>query len=548
MTNTPRQMQIFVSHSSADKLACDALVAALREAGADVWYDEHDLGVGVLRREIMKELAARPVTLILLSSAAFTSAWVQDECEWAYNLYRRKTERLILPIVVGQYKSDDFDTLLYLESMKRVEGPQNTPYPLAEIITRTLSLLALMAPEKTLEQESPQHGEALADLLIHGKALAAQTRYVDALPFFRSATMTNPHSIQAWSGLEFTLNNLQRFGEAQSAHEEAATLALSMGRQLSLAQDYTGLRLDRYEVIKQLAHGGNAWVYQAHDQMLDCPVAIKAIPNDVEESEDFVARFNREIEIARALSHPHIVEILDSGETEEIVYFAMPLLGGGSLQERLVKSTQLPVELAALYAAQMAHALHYAHENGVIHRDVKPSNMLFDHKNRNHLFLVDFGTAMIQGIRGMTKNGIAIGTPEYMSPEQSFGYELDSRSDIYSLGIVLYEMLAGRPPFKGQGPVAIMYQHVHVAPAYVRGYNPQVPKDLCHVIETALQKNRDERYATAEEFAQALHPFMGQFTEVRITVSGDQSSTSVHESRPSGHEPPSQADEHSVSK
>src|SRR5262249_39607372 len=116
-------MSIFVSHSSKDKAACDRLVAALREAGADVWYDEHNLGAGVLRREIMKELAARPIVLILLSKAAFASDWVQDECEWAYNLFKREPNRMILPVVVGVYEPRDFNTLLYLESMKRVEGP-----------------------------------------------------------------------------------------------------------------------------------------------------------------------------------------------------------------------------------------------------------------------------------------------------------------------------------------------------------------------------------------------------------------------------------------
>jgi hypothetical protein len=135
--------------------------------------------------------------------------------------------------------------------------------------------------------------------------------------------------------------------------------------------------------------------------------------------------------------------------------------------------------------------------------------MLFAKENPYHLLLADFGIAKIQGLRGMTKSGIAIGTPEYMSPEQAEGKESDPRSDIYSLGIVLYEMLAGRPPFKGQSPVAIMYQHVHVSPAYIRGYNTQAPVELCQIVETALRKHPDERFPTAEHLERALEPFLG---------------------------------------
>jgi serine/threonine protein kinase len=275
------------------------------------------------------------------------------------------------------------------------------------------------------------------------------------------------------------------------------------------SKDYIGLRLEQYELLEEIGHGGSARVYKARDHLTDLEVAVKIIPNDVEDRRDFIARFNREIEIVRTLAHPHIVEVYGFGETEEVVFLVMRLLDGGSLRSRLDASGQVPIGLAALYASQMARALHYAHLHGIIHRDVKPSNMLLAKQNPYHVLLADFGIAKIQGLRGMTKSGIAIGTPEYMSPEQAEGKESDPRSDIYSLGIVLYEMLAGRPPFKGQSPVAIMYQHVHVAPAYIRGYNPQAPVELCQVVETALRKDADERFPTAEHLARTLEPFLG---------------------------------------
>src|SRR5689334_13789174 len=285
------------------------------------------------------------------------------------------------------------------------------------------------------------------------------------------------------------------------------------------SKDYIGLRLEQFELLEEIGHGGSARVYRARDHLASRDVAIKIIPNDVEDRQDFIARFDREIEIVRALAHEHIVEVFGFGETEEVVFLVMRLLDGGSLRTKLDATGQLPVGLAALYASQMARALHYAHQHGIIHRDVKPSNMLFAKDNPFHLLLADFGIAKIQGLRGMTKSGIAIGTPEYMSPEQAEGKESDPRSDIYSLGIVLYEMLAGRPPFKGQSPVAIMYQHVHVAPAYIRGYNPQVPAELWQILETALRKHPDERFPTAEHMERALQPFQGFANQMVATQS-----------------------------
>jgi tetratricopeptide (TPR) repeat protein len=217
-------MKVFVSHSSADKAVCDALVAALRGAGADVWYDEHNLGAGVLRDEIMRELAARPVVVIILSKAAFASQWVRDECEWAYNLYRRKPERLILPVVAGTYDPDDFDKLMYLESMKRIEGPGNSPYPVDEIIARTLKLLALTPARQRPVEVAPQPAESLDDLLGQGKALSSQEKHAEALPFFQRATEIDPNSFDAWANLSHTLFELKYYSQALSAEERATIL------------------------------------------------------------------------------------------------------------------------------------------------------------------------------------------------------------------------------------------------------------------------------------------------------------------------------------
>ncbi len=191
------QMQVFLSHSSKDKGFADQLVAALRGAGADVWYDEHNLGAGVLRREINAQLAARPVVIILVSKAALTSQWVQDECEWAYNLYRRKPERLILPVVAAAYDPDDFDQMLFLESLKRVEAPHNQPFPAAEAIARTLRLLELTpAGQRPAPVAAPQPSESVDDLLTKGRALQAQRKLAEALPFFERAAKLDPNNFE----------------------------------------------------------------------------------------------------------------------------------------------------------------------------------------------------------------------------------------------------------------------------------------------------------------------------------------------------------------
>jgi tetratricopeptide (TPR) repeat protein len=224
MPDTPISLQVFVSHSWQDKAICDQVVIALRGAGADVWYDEHNLGAGVLRREIMKELAQRPVVLVMLSKAAFASEWVQDECEWAYNLYKRKPERLILPVIVGAFDRDDFDSFLYLESLTRIEAPGNRPYPVEELIARTLTLLALTPAGQQPVAVVPQTAESLNDLLTQGKALQAQKKHTEALPFFQRATQLDPNSFSAWFNLGYTLYELERYAEALPAYEHASRL------------------------------------------------------------------------------------------------------------------------------------------------------------------------------------------------------------------------------------------------------------------------------------------------------------------------------------
>jgi serine/threonine protein kinase len=162
---------------------------------------------------------------------------------------------------------------------------------------------------------------------------------------------------------------------------------------------------------------------------------------------------------------------------------------------------------AAAAIFQMCQALHHAHQNGIIHRDVKPSNMLIDAEDPRHLLLTDFGIAKLQGILGLTKSGTTIGTPEYMSPEQAEGKDIDQRTDVYALGCVLYELLAGRPPFVGSTSVSVLYQQVHVRPPHLRAFNADVPREVGRIVEQALAKRPEERFGTAALLAEALYPY-----------------------------------------
>ncbi|HEV2461118.1 MAG TPA: serine/threonine-protein kinase, partial [Ktedonobacterales bacterium] len=269
--------------------------------------------------------------------------------------------------------------------------------------------------------------------------------------------------------------------------------------------DLIGTQLGQYTIIEELGRGGSSRVYRAHDANLGRDVAIKVIQNDSDDRVGFVRRFQRELQAVAKLDHPNIVPVYDQGETQDFVYLVMQCVNGGTFRQRL--GAPLPVREAAMAACQMAQALHHAHTHGIIHRDVKPSNMLVDSEDPNHLLLTDFGIAKLQGMRGLTRTGTTIGTPEYMSPEQAEGKDIDPRADIYSLGCVIYESLTGRPPFVGSTPVSVLYQQVHSRPPYLRGFNPQAPRELVHIIEQALAKQPEERFGTADAFAEALAPF-----------------------------------------
>ena len=260
---------------------------------------------------------------------------------------------------------------------------------------------------------------------------------------------------------------------------------------------------DRYQIERELGSGGMARVYLAQDIKHDRQVALK-VPKQEIAATLGPERFLREIKIAAQLSHPHILPLYDSGEAEGFLYYVMPYVAGESLHQRLEREKQLRLDDALHFVRELADGLGYAHRVGVIHRDIKPENVLI---SEGHAVILDFGIARAITAAGgerLTQTGIILGTPYYMSPEQAGSESLDARSDIYSLGCILYEMLAGEPPFTGPTSQAILARHAADRVPSLRIVCSRVPAVVETAIEKALAKAPADRFATASEFAEAL--------------------------------------------
>ena len=257
----------------------------------------------------------------------------------------------------------------------------------------------------------------------------------------------------------------------------------------------------RYQVVRHLARGGMAEVYLAHDQLLDRRVAVKLLFPELAQDGSFVERFRREARAAAGLNHHNIVSVYDFGEDDGSYYIVMEYVDGRTLRDIIRSDGPLEPARAAEVGADVAAALAVAHHHGIIHRDVKPGNVLVAGAERNGVGTVkvaDFGIARAGDPReSLTMTGAVMGTATYLSPEQAQGHPIDHRSDLYSLGIVLYEMLAGRPPFSGDSPVAIAYRHLSENPLPPSTHNAAIPPALDAAVLRAMEKDPDARYESA---------------------------------------------------
>jgi serine/threonine protein kinase len=267
-----------------------------------------------------------------------------------------------------------------------------------------------------------------------------------------------------------------------------------------------GQTLGKYRLLEPLGRGGMAQVYRAYHPQLDRYVAVKVLRSDLVEEAEFLARFQREARSVAALRHPNIVQVFDADAQDNHYYIVMELLTGDTLKARentyRARGERMPLGEMVRVMTDVLGALGYAHEEGIIHRDIKPANILLD--RRGQAVLSDFGIAQIVGGTQYTISGALMGTLNYMAPEQGFENRCDARSDIYSLGIVYYEMLTGKPPFEADTPLAILMKHLNDPLPLPRQLNPQIPEPFERVALKALAKNPDDRFQTAAEMSNAL--------------------------------------------
>ncbi len=257
----------------------------------------------------------------------------------------------------------------------------------------------------------------------------------------------------------------------------------------------------RYRILRKLGAGGMANVYLAEDEDLGRRVAIKILNDRYADDESFTERFRREAKSAASLSHPNIVSIYDRGESEGRAYIAMEVVEGESLKELIMSKGPLPLAQAVDYAKQILAAVRFAHRHGIIHRDIKPHNILIDGEGR--LKVTDFGIARA-GPSQMTEVGSIMGTAQYLSPEQARGAPVTAASDLYSVGVVLYEMLTGKTPFTGETPIEIAMKHLNETPHPPSELRPEIPPELDQIVLRSLAKDQHERYETADEFSADL--------------------------------------------
>lgn len=261
----------------------------------------------------------------------------------------------------------------------------------------------------------------------------------------------------------------------------------------------------QYEVEREIGRGGMSVVYRARDRRLNRLVAIKVLPPELAYDPAIRTRFTREAQTAAQLSHAHIVPIYDVGERDGIAHFVMALITGGNLADLLARAPRQPIEEARRLLREIADALAYAHLHGVIHRDIKPDNILIDAAT-GRAMVTDFGIARaIEAGTRLTVSGAAVGTPTYMSPEQAKGErEIDGRSDIYSLGVIGYQMLTGRVPFAAGNPMALLLKHVGERPRPIAELRPDAPKPIRDAVERSLMKEAEDRWPTAGALRDAL--------------------------------------------
>jgi eukaryotic-like serine/threonine-protein kinase len=267
----------------------------------------------------------------------------------------------------------------------------------------------------------------------------------------------------------------------------------------------------RYEVEELVGHGGMSSVYKARDSLLERNVALKILHEQYTSDEDFVERFKREARAVAQLQHPNIVTVIDRGEAEDRQFIVFEYIDGENLKELVVRKGRLEVREALEIAIEVARGLAFAHSQGIVHRDVKPQNVLLNGDGRAKV--TDFGIARSLDVDGMTQTGTVLGTSNYIAPEQASGQPVDTPSDVYALGVVVYEMLAGEVPFPGESLVAVAMKHVHEPPPNLLDVRRDVPLRVAAAVDRALEKDPEQRFGSMDAFASELEACLAELDD-----------------------------------
>src|SRR5215470_3856529 len=273
---------------------------------------------------------------------------------------------------------------------------------------------------------------------------------------------------------------------------------------------------NRFEILQLLGEGGMGAVYKAHDRELEKDVALKLIRTELARNPGILQRFKQEIILARQITHRNVIRIFDIGQADAHKYITMEYLEGRDLRAVLREKSKLPPEEAAKIVLQICRALEAAHGEGVIHRDLKPQNIMLDGNGR--AYVMDFGIARSAYLPGMTQTGALVGTPEYMSPEQAKGEKLDERSDLFSLGVIFYELLTATSPYPADAPLATLWKRLQEKPKPPVEVDPEVPKALSDIVMKALEIEPENRWANAGEIAQQLELWLGPSSGTSVIV------------------------------
>ncbi|MEM7800089.1 MAG: protein kinase, partial [Chloroflexota bacterium] len=278
-----------------------------------------------------------------------------------------------------------------------------------------------------------------------------------------------------------------------------------------------GKTVGKYQLVETMGSGGMAEVYKGFEPRLERTVAIKVMHDHLAKSPDFRERFLREAKAIARLNHPNVVGLIDFDSQDRDYYMVMEFIEGGTLEELLKEEADRPsLEEVFNIMSQVASGLEYAHQQGMIHRDIKPANIMFHDRSRRRVVITDFGIARLMDEAGMTMSGTMLGTPHYMAPEIVKGEQADPRSDIYSMGVVLYELVTGQPPFEAETPYGVMVKQANEPMPSPREINPDLSYELEEVIAKALEKNREDRFQSAAEFSEALRMLPEQDPTVRM--------------------------------